>query len=457
MKTIPKRPLSILLGILVIFTALLPSVSNADTGVVFTKNGGSLNVRKAPLGSSELVMRIKNGTAIDILEHLDGWYHIAFKGKKGYVKEEFIRMLSDAVGKEIYSNGVTLFLHESMGQGSVIVGMLNSQQSMIVEQITAEWALVSSGDVRGYVQTNDIDQLNGKPIAAASHTWVKGILQSKTVLYKEADKKSGTLGTYKRGQPVYVSAYNRSWSLIWIVDEGIYGFAQHVSVKLSEVTDELEIVPGETKETDETLFISSASARSAAEKALKKYSGFSAGSLTCTSDTCTSSNGIHGPMYRFYYSNRKGEHVYSAFIHAYTGDVLFTADYSQFVYGQNAADLKTAAPTQEPVWEYDVYGNMINTPEPQDGTDIGQGAARSIADRYLSSRYPHFQQSHFSRISCQYQTDPIHSSFRTPYYQFDYFAVDDAGHECLLFEIMIHAYTKDILYVCSDGPGEGNG
>ena len=442
---------------LMVFFLMLPVVSLADIGIVST-NGGTLNVRKVPVEGSKLVTRLKNGTTIDILDQADGWYHISFKGKEGYVKTEYVKLLSDAVGKEIYSNGVTIYLHESMSKDSMIVGMLNSQQPMKVEQITAEWALVSNEEVKGYVQTDDIDQLNGKPIAAATHTWEKGILQSKTVLYKEANKKSGKLGTYKRGQPVYISTYNGSWSLIWIVDEGVYGFAQNVSVKLSEVADGTEVIPGETKVVDESQMISSSSARTIAEKALKKYSGFSSTALTCTSDAVMFSNGISGPMYRYYYSNKKGEHVYTAFIQSYTGDVLFTADYSQFAYGKGASDLKTAAPTKEPVYEYDSEGNIINIPEPLTGTDIGQSAARSIADRYLNSRYPHFSQTSFSRVSCQHFTDPINSGgFQTPYYQFDYFVEDDNGHSQLAFEIMIHAYTKEILYCIGGDPGEGNG
>ena len=440
--------------ILAIILVMIQCIACAEPGVVDTR-GGKLNMRKSPQDGARVITKISNGAGVEILEHLDGWYRISFRDKEGYVKEQYIRSLADAVGKEIYSNGATVYVYEAMTKESGIVGMINSQQAMKVEQLTAEWALVSCDDISGYVQTDSIDQLNGEPIAAASNTWEAGALQSKTVLYKQPNKKS-KLGTYQRGQLVYISKYDKNWSLIRIADEGVYGFAQKPSVKLSPATAEEEIQPGENKPFDEDQYISSGSAKSIAEKALKKYSGFNSGKLNCTQDIVLSSNGIKGPMYRFYYFNKKDEYLYAAYVQAYTGDVLYTGDYSGFVYGKGASDLKTAAPTAEPVYEYDESGNLI-TPVPQAGTDIGQSAARSIADRYLASRYPQFSSMSFSRVQCQHFTEYYENSFQTPNYQFDYYVRNESGSEYMTFEIIIHAYTKEILYCCSDGPGEGNG
>ena len=440
--------------ILAIILVMMQCIACAEPGVVDTR-GGKLNMRKSPQEGARIITKISNGAGVEILEHLDGWYRISFRNKEGYVKEQYIRSLSDAVGKEIYSNGATVYVYEAMTKESGIVGMINSQQAMKVEQLTAEWALVSCDDISGYVQTDSIDQLNGEPIAAASNTWEAGVLQSKTVLYKQPNKKS-KLGTYQRGQLVYISKYDKNWSLIWIADEGVYGFAQKPSVKLSATTTQDDTQPGENKPFDEDQYISSGSAKSIAEKALKKYSGFNSGKLNCTQDIVLSSNGIKGPMYRFYYFNKKDEYLYAAYVQAYTGDVLYTGDYSGFVYGKGASDLKTAAPTAEPVYEYDESGNLI-TPVPQAGTDIGQSAARSIADRYLASRYPQFSSMSFSRVQCQHFTEYYENSFQTPNYQFDYYVRNESGSEYMTFEIIIHAYTKEILYCCSDGPGEGNG
>jgi hypothetical protein len=63
----------------------------------------------------------------------------------------------------------------------------------------------------------------------------------------------------------------------------------------------------------------------------------------------------------------------------------------------------------------------------------------------------------FSRVQSQHFTEYYENSFQTPNYQFDYYVRNESGSEYSTFEIIIHAYTKEILYCCSDGPGEGNG
>ena len=441
--------------ILMLLVVLIPVLSCAEPGKVNTEKG-NLNMRKKPEDGARLVTTIPNGSAVEVLDHVDGWYQIEYKGKTGYVKEQFIVVLSNAVGKEIYSNGTTVYVRESMDFNAPIIAVVNSQQPMTVEQITAEWALVATDEVRGYVRTGDVDELNGEPVAPATNLWEEGVLQSKTVLYKEANKNSGKIGTYQRGQLVYVSTYDKNWSLIWIPDQGVIGFAKKPSVKLTGTTSTDE--PEGTIVVDESISIPVSDAKSIAEKALNKYSGFNAGKLNCTWDAVLSSRGIKGPMYRFSYTNQNGDYLYAAYVHQYTGDVLYTGDYSAFVKNrESTTDLRTAAPTQEPVWEYDEDGNITNLPEPQTGTDIGKSEARSIADRYLSSRYPWFAGTSFSRVSSQHFTDPLQYSFQTPCYQLDYFVRDESGNEQLVFEIVINAYTKEIEYFYGDAPGEGNG
>ena len=442
---------------MIVACILLPAVCFGETGKVVT-GGGKLNVRKGPDLSAKLVTTIRNGSIVEVLETVDGWCHIICQGKEGYVQEKFIRLVSEAVGKEIYSNGDTVYLRESMENDSRIIGMINSQQSMTVEQVSGEWALVSAKGIKGYVPVEEIDDVNDEPAAAASRKWEEGILQAETKLYKEPDKKSEVLSTWPKGQSVYVSPYNRDWSLIQIADEGVVGFARKASVKLSPM-------PRETQHMDESKYISADKARSIAEKALGKYSGFSAKSLICSRETALSADGIRGPMYLFNYSNKQGQYVYAAYVHAYTGEVLYTGDYSGYAEKHAASDLKTAAPatTQAPQWWYDENGNVVwdKTPEPPTGTDIGQSAARTIADRYLTSRYPSFSQLSFSRVNCRHATDPTDSAgFQVPYYQFDYFVNDgsaDSASEQLAFGIIINAYTEEIEYSCGASYGEGNG
>lgn len=433
----------------------------AESGKI-TTGGGPVNVRKQPEDRARIEMTINNGKNVEILDHLDGWYHISYNGRTGYIKEQFIKAPSEAIGKEIFSNGTTLYLRENADVTSRIVGMANAQQAITVEQINDEWALVSINGIRGYIQTKDIDQLNEEPVAIASEKWTEGILQKETTLYRDPDKNSEVLSTWPKGQGVSVCSYNKDWSLVRIQDENICGFARKVSVSLSP----LPTVQPDKQIVDESQFISSSKAKSIAEKALKKFSGFNAKALICSQDTALSTDGIRGPMFRFNYTNKQGEYVYAAYVHAYTGEVLYTGDFSGFVGQHDISDLRTSPPktTQDPQWWYDEDGNVVwaeETPKPPEGTDIGQSSARSISDRYLSAKYPRFSQLTFSRVSCRHATDPTEAAgFQVPYYQFDYFVNDgsgDSASEQLAFSCIVNAYTKEIEYSSAASLGEGNG
>ena len=442
---------------LLLLTASL--IAFAEQGTVVT-SGGRLNMRKDADERSRIVTKIKNGKTVEVLDYVDGWYHIRFEGQEGYVKEQFIRLLSEAVGKEIYSNGETLYVHESMDENSRIVGMINAQQSMTVETIDLEWACVSNGKTKGYVHTNEIDQLSEEPLSAVSTSWVEGILQSEITLYRDPDKKSEVLSTWSKGQGVSVSSYNKDWSIVQILEEDACGYARKTSINLSP----MPTIQPDKQTVDESQYISASKAKAIAEKALKKYPGFNAKKLTCKQDTAFSTDGIRGPMFRFNYSNNQGQYVYAAYVHAYTGELLYTGDYSSYAEQQDISDLRTAAPatTQAPSYVY-VDGEPVwdRTPEPQSGTDIGQSSARSIADRYLSTKYAKFSQQEFSRVSCHHITDPTEAGgFQVPYYQFDYFMIHGIGEdqrEDLAYEIIINAYTKEIEYCSAASLGEGNG
>ena len=452
-----KRLFLVLLVIVLTFSLLY---ALAEPGTVVT-TGGRLNLRQSPDDKARIVTKIKNGKTVEVLDHADGWYHITYEGYEGYVKEQYIKLLSAAIGQEIYSNGTTLFLRETMDTASRIIGMVNSQQAMKVEQIDDDWTLVSAGEVKGYVRTEEIDQLNEEPVAVATQKWTEGILQKETTLYRDPDKSSEVLSTWPKGQGVSVCPYNKDWSLVQIQDENICGFARKVSVSLSP----LPTVQPDKQVVDESQYISASKAKSIAEKALKKYSGFNAKALICSQDTALSTDGIRGPMFRFNYTNKQGQYIYAAYVHAYTGEVLYTGDFTGFAGQHDTSDLRTSPPktTQDPQWWYDEDGNVVwdRTPEPQTGTDIGKDAARSVADRYLGAKYPRFSQMSFSRVACRHATDPTEAAgFQVPYYQFDYFVNDGSGEsasEQLAFEIIINAYTKEIEYCSAASVGEGNG
>ena len=62
---------------LLLLTASL--IAFAEQGTVVT-SGGRLNMRKDADERSRIVTKIKNGKTVEVLDHVDGWYHIRFDG-----------------------------------------------------------------------------------------------------------------------------------------------------------------------------------------------------------------------------------------------------------------------------------------------------------------------------------------------------------------------------------------
>ncbi len=63
---------------------------NTPTGIVTTQ-GGRLNLRMQPTVNSDIRAKIPNGTALPLLEKVNGWYLTQYNGARGYVSGEYIR------------------------------------------------------------------------------------------------------------------------------------------------------------------------------------------------------------------------------------------------------------------------------------------------------------------------------------------------------------------------------
>lgn len=72
--------------------AVLDSYSNL--GVV--QVSGYLNIRKSPEAGAHVVGKLMDGSACEITETLDGWYHVTSGGIDGYVSSQYILTGEDA-------------------------------------------------------------------------------------------------------------------------------------------------------------------------------------------------------------------------------------------------------------------------------------------------------------------------------------------------------------------------
>lgn len=85
------------------------------------------------------------------------------------------------------------------------------------------------------------------------------------------------------------------------------------------------------------------------------------------------------------------------------------------------------------------------------GDPINGAVARGVADATLRRAYPAFAEADISYVSSLYCTET--DEYAAPTYQFDYF--DEAGN--YVYAAVIHAYTREVLYLFGGLPGEGKG
>lgn len=77
--------------------AYLPT--SGSRAVVVANNGSTVNLRKAPSGGYNIIMRVPIGMTVDILTPGETWAYIKFDNVTGYMKAEFLDIIGDGKGK----------------------------------------------------------------------------------------------------------------------------------------------------------------------------------------------------------------------------------------------------------------------------------------------------------------------------------------------------------------------
>lgn len=70
--------------------AQIEEVLNSYSNLGIVQVSGFLNMRKSPEANAQVVGKILNNGACEILESLDGWYHVTSGGIEGYVSSQYV-------------------------------------------------------------------------------------------------------------------------------------------------------------------------------------------------------------------------------------------------------------------------------------------------------------------------------------------------------------------------------
>lgn len=146
------------------------SVSNAwgydELGIAVVD--GNLNVRENPNTSASIVGKMTNHTACEILEEVDGWYHITSGEVEGYVSAEFIVSGIEAklLGMEIaYEKAIVLAdalnVRAEASESATIVTKVAEGEELEVIEVMDGWVKCALNTDEVYVKAEYVEVTNG--------------------------------------------------------------------------------------------------------------------------------------------------------------------------------------------------------------------------------------------------------------------------------------------------------
>ncbi len=118
-----------------------------------------VNVRKGPSEEEEVVGKLYDKSAGQVLEEADGWYKISSGTiEEGYVKKEYVVTGSEAeeLAKEVGTRMATvvtetLRVREDAGTDSTILGLIPEGEELVVKEEVEGWVKVSIEEGEGWV------------------------------------------------------------------------------------------------------------------------------------------------------------------------------------------------------------------------------------------------------------------------------------------------------------------
>lgn len=189
----------------------------AEPAWVHTEKG-SLNVRRKANSKSDIVMKVPNGSEVELLEEQGAWSRIEYKGKKGYVKSDFLS--GEAPEKEeepvmlvlqaggfarinTQSGGLNL-RKKADGKSAVVAQVPNNARVEVVEA-TLQWSSIVCDGKRGYVLTEylilDSDMLGRQIYPDGDYLYVR----------REMDAASESVAAVSAAEPMTILEIGSEW------------------------------------------------------------------------------------------------------------------------------------------------------------------------------------------------------------------------------------------------------
>ncbi len=133
-----------------------------NKSLCIAKVNNYVNVRKGPSEEEEVVGKLYDKSAGQVLEEVDGWYKISSGSiSEGYVKKEFVVVgeEAEALAKEVGTRLATVItqtlrVREDATTESSILGLVPEGEELVVAEEKEGWVKVSIEEGEGWVSTD---------------------------------------------------------------------------------------------------------------------------------------------------------------------------------------------------------------------------------------------------------------------------------------------------------------
>ena len=131
----------------------------ATKNICIAKVNDYVNVRKGPSEEEEIVGKLYDKSAGQVLEEVDGWYKISSGSiEEGFVKKEYVVVGAEAetLAKEVGTRMATVItqtlrVREEAGTDSAILGLIPEGEELVVKEEVEGWVKVSIEEGDGWV------------------------------------------------------------------------------------------------------------------------------------------------------------------------------------------------------------------------------------------------------------------------------------------------------------------
>lgn len=234
--------------------------NNQAAGTKGTISADVLNVRSGAGTNYNVVGSLRKGTAVDIIERLNGWYKISVNGTTGYVSSEYVNLNGTGgesnsggsneteINKTGYVDAEALFVRSGPGTSYNHLGILNSNAKVEILSESNGWYKIKYSNETGYICKDYVsfNSNNNENNSGNIETVNKIVVVTAAALNvrSSADTNGKIVATLTYGTKSQVTAHSNGWYKISV--QGIEGWICGDYVKIYDGSEEVGPIVKET-------------------------------------------------------------------------------------------------------------------------------------------------------------------------------------------------------------------